>query len=129
MRPLERKALLDEVAAMVIAGELRVGDAVRVLRSAVLGLDREAFAQIVKVSPRAIAKLEDDPRANPTLETLRRVLAPFGGTVTLVFPQVEETASLGEDRRQRRAAILAALAKHRRRRRDGTNRTPGVKRG
>ncbi|NOK33664.1 hypothetical protein HMI49_10685 [Corallococcus exercitus] len=115
MRPLERKALLDEIVAMLMAGELRIGDAARILRSAVLGLDRQAFAQVVKLSERAIAKLEDDPHANPTLETLKRVFAPFGGTVTLMFPQVEDTESLGEDRRQRRAVILDALAKNRRR--------------
>ena len=80
LRPLERKALLDEMAAMVIAGEL--------------GLDSQAFARIVKLSQRAIAKLEDDPRASPTLETLRRVFAPFGGTVTLTFPQVHDAEPL-----------------------------------
>ncbi|WP_404370515.1 helix-turn-helix domain-containing protein [Corallococcus coralloides] len=116
MRPLERKALLDEIAAMVAAGELQIGDAARILRSGVLGLGRQAFAQVVKLSERAVAKLEDDPHANPTLDTLKRVFAPFGGAVTLVFPQVEDAESLGEDRRQRRAAIQGALAKSRRRR-------------
>ncbi|MBZ4373766.1 hypothetical protein [Corallococcus sp. AS-1-6] len=116
MRPLERKALLDEIAAMVAAGKLQIGDAARILRSGVLGIGRQAFAQVVKLSERAVAKLEDDPHANPTLDTLKRVFAPFGGAVTLVFPQVEDAESLGEDRRQRRAAILGALAKSRRRR-------------
>ncbi len=117
MRPLERKALLEEVAGLVFRGELGLGDAARFLRGAVLGMDRQTFARVVKVSPRAIAKLEDDPRGNPTLDTLTKVFGPFGGKLGLVFPQMEEPPPPDEASSQRREAILAALAKTRRRRR------------
>ncbi len=116
LRPLERKALLDDLAAMVRTGELRLGDAVRLLRSAVLGMDRATFARTVKVSQRAIANLEDDPDASPRLDTLRRVFAPFGGTIVLAFPRMEEPAPPTEESEQRRAALLAALARNRRQR-------------
>ncbi|MGA9520378.1 MAG: hypothetical protein WBV82_02875 [Myxococcaceae bacterium] len=119
MRPVERKALLEEVAAMVRSGELHLGEAARVLRSGVLGMDRKSFARAVKLSERAIAKLEDDPHANPTLETLSKVFAPFGGRLGLIFPRMQEPPPLGEDRRQQREAILNALAKSRRKRGGG----------
>jgi len=115
-RPLERKAFLDDLTAMVAAGELRLGEAVRVLRSAVLGMDRATFARTVRVSQRAIANLEDDPDANPRLETLRRVFAPFGGRVVIAFPGMEDPAPHSEERAARRAALRAALTKNRRRR-------------
>ena len=115
MRPLERKALLEEVAAMVLSGELQLGEAARVLRSGVLGMDRQRFAQAVGLSPRALASLEDGTQANPTLETMRKVFKPFGGTVSLVFPHLEEAAPLSEERRQRRHEILEALVRTRRR--------------
>ena len=113
MRPLERKALIDELAAMLLSGELRLGDAVRVLRRAVLGMDRQRFADVVKLSKRAIAVLEDAPDANPTLDTLKKVFAPFGGKLSVVFPSTQEPP--GEERAQQRAAILAAVEKTRHR--------------
>jgi DNA-binding XRE family transcriptional regulator len=117
MTALERKALLEELAAMVTAGELGLGDASRILRSTMLGMDRKTFAQAVKLSTSVVATLEDDPKANPTLETLNKVFAPFGGKVTLSFPRLEEPPPLDEAERQRREMLRAALAKSRRQRR------------
>lgn len=106
---------------MVTGGELRLGDAARLLRKGVLGMDRQTFAKVVKLSPRAIAKLEDDADGNPTLDTLAKVFAPFGGRLSLVFPSLEHPPSLGPDRLERRQAIRDVLAKSRRRR----GRAPG----
>lgn len=116
MRPVERKALLEEIAAMVAEGDLRIGEAARVLRRSVLGMDRQRFAKVVKVSERAIANLEDDPEANPRLQTLMRVFAPFGGAVGLVFPRMEARPEPDAARTALRTTLVAALAKSRRRR-------------
>lgn len=117
MRPLERKALLEQLARLVTTGELRLGDAARLLRSVVLGMDRATFARAVKVSSRAIANLEDDPEGNPTLETLQRVFAPIGAKIGLVFPTMAEPAALDEAGSRLRESLLASLAKVRRKRR------------
>lgn len=122
MRPLERKALLEEIGGMVARGELRLGEAARLLRSGVLGLDRATFARAVHVSERAIAKLEDDPDVNPTLETLTRVFAPFGAKVGLVFPGMEEASPPSEEAVRRREALKEAVARTRRRRRSAASR-------
>lgn len=114
MTATERSALLTEVAAMVESGELRLGEAARLLRSGVLGMDRVSFGRAVKVSARALANLEDDPEANPTLETLNRVFAPFGGRVALAFPGMVPAPPLDEAARQRREALRAALARNQR---------------
>jgi len=121
MTTLERKALLEELAAMVTTGELGLGDASRILRGAMLGMDRKTFAQVVKLSATVIATLEDKPDANPTLETLNSVFAPFGGKVTLSFPRLEEPPPLDDLGKQRRELLRAALARSKRSRRRSTD--------
>lgn len=120
MTALERKALLEELAAMVTTGELGLGDASRILRGVMLGMDRKTFAHAVQLSATVIATLEDKPDANPTLETLNRVFAPFGGKVTLSFPRLEEPPPLDDLGKQRRKMLRAALAQSKRPRRRST---------
>ncbi|WIG94177.1 hypothetical protein [Myxococcus sp. SDU36] len=120
MTSLERKALMEELAAMVASGELSLGDASRILRGTMLGMDRKTFAHAVKLSTSVVAKLEDEPDANPTLETLNKVFAPFGGKVALTFPRLEEPPPLDDAEKQRRAMLRAALAKSKRQRRRST---------
>lgn len=115
MTAMQRKALLEDVAALVHSGEWRFGDAVRFLRAVVLRKNREKFAQIVGISPAALQKLEDRSDANPTLDTLNRVLRPFGGAVGIVFPRMEPPPLPTVDSERRHAALKADLAKTHRR--------------
>jgi hypothetical protein len=117
MGPLQRKALLEDVASLVHSGEWRFGDAVRFLRAVVLRKNRETFARLVDISPAALQKLEDRADANPTLDTLNRVLRPFGGAVGMVFPRMEPAPVVTVDLEQRHASLRAALAGTRRRKR------------
>lgn len=115
LRPLERKALLEDVAALVHSGEWRFGEAVRFLRAVVLGRTRQDFARLVGLSLAALQKLEDRADANPTLDTLNRVLRPFGGAVGIVFPRMEPPPLPTVDSERRHAALKADLAKTHRR--------------
>lgn len=117
MGPLQRKALLEDVATLVHSGEWRFGDAVRFLRAVVLRKNRETFARLVGISAAALQKLEDRADANPTLDTLNRVLRPFGGAVGLVFPRMEPPPVATVDLEQRHASLRAALAGTKRRKR------------
>jgi transcriptional regulator with XRE-family HTH domain len=117
MGPLQRKALLEDVASLVHSGEWRFGDAVRFLRAVVLRKNRETFARLVGISAAALQKLEDRADANPTLDTLNRVLRPFGGAVGLVFPRMEPPPVVTVELEQRHASLRASLAGTRRRRR------------
>jgi DNA-binding XRE family transcriptional regulator len=116
MTALERKAFLDELCAMVAAGDLRLGEAARILRRSVLGMDQVTFGRTVHLSDKAIRQLEEDPDSNPTLETLTRIFAPFGGKISLVFPRMQQAPPAGDERSRSREAIREALAKTRRRR-------------
>jgi DNA-binding XRE family transcriptional regulator len=115
MRAEDRKALLQELAQMVSENELSLGDAARFLRTIVLGIDRSSFAKIVGISQRSIAKIEDDPDANPTLDTLNRIFAPFGAKLGLTFPHMDASPP-DEVTRGSRAEILATLNRIRRKR-------------
>lgn len=114
MGPLERKALLEDVARLVHSGEWRFGEAVRFLRAVVLRKNRETFARLVGISTAALQKLEERADANPTLDTLNRVLRPFGGAVGIVFPRMAPPPPLTIDDEQRLATLKAALAGTRR---------------
>jgi transcriptional regulator with XRE-family HTH domain len=115
MRPLERKQLLEDVVALVHHGEWRFGEAVRFLRAVVMRQNRHDFARRVGISPAALQKLEDRADANPTMDTMSRVLQPFGGAVGVVFPRMMPPPVATEELERRRAALKTALAGTRRR--------------
>ena len=113
--PLQRKQLLEDVTALLHRREWRLGEVVRFLRSVVLRKTRADFARLVGISSAAVQQLEDRPNANPTLDTMTRVLRPFGGAVGLVFPRMEPAPPPTEEVERRRAALKTALAGTRRR--------------
>lgn len=76
----EREAFYDELVRAVGSGEWTWGEAVRRLRTDVAGVNQATFARMTGISVRTLQKLEYD-EGNPTLETLRSVLEPFGLTV------------------------------------------------
>ena len=114
--PLQRKQLLEDVTALLHRREWRLGEVVRFLRSVVLRKTRADFARLVGISSAAVQQLEDRPNANPTLDTMTRVLRPFGGAVGLVFPRMEPAPPPTEEVERRRAVLKTALAGTRRRR-------------
>ena len=94
-----------------IVGVVGRGEAAPLLLEALRRLEYRGYDSA------GIATLEDDPNANPTLETLNKVFSPFGGKVSLSFPRLEEPPPLGEAALQRRASLRSALAKSKRPRR------------
>ncbi|MGV3619834.1 MAG: hypothetical protein ACO1OB_03395 [Archangium sp.] len=117
MGPLERKALLEDVAALVHSGEWRFGEAVRFLRAVVLRKSRADFSRMVGISPAALQKVEDDKTANPTIDTLNRVFKPFGATLGLRFPRMELQPAVTVELEQRRDELRSALGGTRRKKR------------
>jgi transcriptional regulator with XRE-family HTH domain len=115
MTALQRKELLEDVATLVHLGEWRVGEAVRFLRAVVLRKPRQEFAKLVGISTAALQQLEDRPDANPTLDTMNRVLRPFGAAMGLVFPRMNPPPAPTTEVEQRREALRTALAGTRRR--------------
>lgn len=116
MGALQRKQLLEDVAALIHAGHWRFGEAVRFLRAVVLKRSRPDFARAVGISPAALQQLEEREDANPTLETLSRVLRPFGGEVGVVFPRMNVEPPITTEAEQRRTALKDALSRTRRKR-------------
>ncbi|MDP3847976.1 MAG: helix-turn-helix transcriptional regulator [Pseudomonas sp.] len=83
MDAIERKQILTELQQQLACGEITIGAAVRRLRKEVTGLQQVRFAQMCKLSLRALRQLEHD-ESNPTVQTLNSVFNPFGMQVGIV---------------------------------------------
>lgn len=114
MTALQRKELLEDVAALVHREEWRIGEAVRFLRAVVLRRSRQNFARLVGISPAALQQLEDREDANPTLNTLNSVLKPFGAAMGLAFPRMHPSPEMTVEVERRHTALKAALVGTRR---------------
>ena len=80
---LERNRVLNELQQQLASGEITIGAAVRRLRKEVTGPQQARFAQMCKLSLRALRQLELD-ESNPTVQTLNSVFNPFGMQVGIV---------------------------------------------
>ena len=80
---LERNRILNELQQQLASGEITIGGAVRRLRKEVTGLQQARFAQMCKLSLRALRQPELD-ESNPTVQTLNSVFNPFGMQVGIV---------------------------------------------
>nr|WP_313402844.1 helix-turn-helix transcriptional regulator [Pseudomonas sp.] len=80
---LDRNRVLNELQQQLASGEITMGAAVRRLRKEVTGLQQARFAQMCKLSVRALRQLELD-EGNPTVQTLNSVFNPFGMQVGIV---------------------------------------------
>lgn len=78
-----RLQVMAAIREMVARGDISLGDAVRLLRVGYLRQSRASFARLVGVSQPALAQIETDS-GNPTLDTLERILRPFGMRVGFV---------------------------------------------
>jgi DNA-binding XRE family transcriptional regulator len=80
-RRQRREALRQELYERVKAGDLDLAEAVRMMRK-VAGKTQAEYAQLVGISPRVLIDFERGV-GNPTLATLRKILAPFGLELTV----------------------------------------------
>lgn len=83
MDATESDRILSGIQSQLASGDITIGQAVRMLRKQVTGLQQARFAQMCKLSLRALRQLEHD-QANPTLQTLNSVFNPFGLQVGIV---------------------------------------------
>jgi DNA-binding XRE family transcriptional regulator len=81
---LKRKRTAEEIRsekeslyAGIEAGELTIGQATRRMRKIVSMTQTEYAEKVLRIYPRVLMEVERD-RGNPTLETLRKIGAPFG---------------------------------------------------
>lgn len=78
-----RRAAKERLYASLEAGQLDLGEAIRLMRH-IAGLTQAEYAtRIAKVSPATLAQIEQG-RANPTVETLDRIGRGFGLRVGFV---------------------------------------------
>lgn len=76
-----RTASRQELNERLKAGDLSLTEAVRLMRK-VAGKSQADYAKLVGVSPRVLIDFERGV-GNPTLQTLKKILAPFGLELTV----------------------------------------------
>lgn len=84
----ERLQMRAEVHRKASEGELRLPEAFREIRKS-LGLTQAEFAEKFHLTRSQVIALEKGT-ANPTLETLQRLVAPFGFTTGFVLKRKEQ---------------------------------------
>jgi len=72
----DRRKVRENIADQLAAGEVSLGDAVRLMRLAV-GMTQAQYAQLVGVDIRVLAAVEKG-RGNPRLDTLEKLASPYG---------------------------------------------------
>jgi DNA-binding XRE family transcriptional regulator len=80
-RKARRAALRQELYDRINAADLDLVEAVRIMRK-VAGKSQAEYARLVGISPRVLIDFERGV-GNPTLETLRKILAPFALELTV----------------------------------------------
>jgi DNA-binding transcriptional regulator YiaG len=80
---LEHNRILNELQVQLASGEITIDMAVRRLRKEVTELQQVRFAQMYKLSLRALRQLEHDEN-NPTVQTLNSVCNPYSMQVGVV---------------------------------------------
>lgn len=83
----ERAKIIADIQHDLAEGSLTIGQAVKRLRTEVTGLQQLKFAEMCKLSLRALRQIEHD-NANPTINTLNSIFRPFGMQVGIV-PKVK----------------------------------------
>jgi transcriptional regulator with XRE-family HTH domain len=71
----------EELYDRVRAGDIGLIEAVRMMRK-VAGKSQAEYAKLVGVSPRSLIDFERGV-GNPTLETIQKILGPFGFELTV----------------------------------------------
>lgn len=75
--PVQRGQYFDDLLAKLSAGAVTNGQAIRLLRKDITGMDQATFARMCKISIRTLRNLEAD-EGNPTIGSLNAVFRPFG---------------------------------------------------
>jgi transcriptional regulator with XRE-family HTH domain len=80
-KKVERAALRTELYERAARGDLRLVEALRMMRK-IAGKTQAEYAQLVGVSPRVLIDFERGA-GNPTVKTLEKMLRPFNLELTV----------------------------------------------
>ena len=87
----DKRTVRETIADRLAAGELCLGEAVRLMRLA-FGMTQVQYAKLVGVDLRVLADVEKSV-GNPRLETLEKLSKPYGLKVSYVKPAEQDAAA------------------------------------
>ncbi|MEZ2794160.1 helix-turn-helix transcriptional regulator [Proteus terrae] len=79
----DRKQVISKIMANLLFGEITQGEALKMLRIRVLGLNQDLYAKLINVSRKTLSEIEND-RGNYSADIINKVFKPFGLKVGLV---------------------------------------------
>lgn len=79
----DRKQVISKIMAHLLFGEITQGEALKMLRIKVLGLNQDLYAKLINVSRKTLSEIEND-RGNYSADIINKVFKPFGLKVGLV---------------------------------------------
>lgn len=75
--PLDRQAVLHAAIRDLLLGNITQGQTLKKLRVEVLGLNQDAYAELVGVSRKTVSDVEND-KGNYSSEIVNKIFKPFG---------------------------------------------------
>ncbi|HEJ9486324.1 TPA: helix-turn-helix domain-containing protein [Proteus mirabilis] len=79
----DRKQVISKIMAHLLFGEITQGEALKMLRIRVLGLNQDLYAKLINVSRKTLSEIEND-KGNYSADIINKVFKPFGLKVGLV---------------------------------------------
>ncbi|MBG3130592.1 helix-turn-helix transcriptional regulator [Proteus sp. CD3] len=80
---VDRKEVINQIMSQLLFGEISQGEALKMLRIKVLGLNQERYAKLINISRKTLSEIEND-KGNYSADIVNKAFKPFGLKIGLI---------------------------------------------
>ncbi|MCT6515733.1 MULTISPECIES: helix-turn-helix transcriptional regulator [Enterobacterales] len=80
---VDRKELINQTMFQLLFGEISQGEALKILRIKVLGLNQERYAKLIHISRKTLSEIENG-KGNYSADIINKAFKPFGLKIGLI---------------------------------------------
>lgn len=80
---VDRKEVINQTMSQLLFGEINQGEALKMLRIKVLGLNQERYAKLINISRKTLSEIEND-KGNYSADIINKAFKPFGLKIGLI---------------------------------------------
>ncbi|WP_286146051.1 helix-turn-helix transcriptional regulator [Shigella sp. FC1967] len=80
---MDRKELINQTMFQLLFGEISQGEALKILRIKVLGLNQERYAKLIHISRKTLSEIENG-KGNYSADIINKAFKPFGLKIGLI---------------------------------------------